>query len=134
MTSSTTSARRSAAPARKVYWVVSDVLVLVEVLEVDEPDGDVLVVGAKGHGLLVAQPAGELFVGADEAVAAHGQHDGAQLVDHLVGAVGLGGDGRVEADEGVADILLDEDILGLAGQGDGGDEVPARAPAGPARR
>ena len=109
-----------------------DILVVVQILEVDELDRDVLVVGAKGHGLLVAQPAGEEFVGVDEALAAHGQHDGAQLVDHLVGAVGLGGDGWVEADERFAYVLFDEDILRLAGQGDGRDEMPACAAAGPA--
>ena len=117
-----------------MYWVVTTYWLLSEVVEVDERDGDVLVVGAKGHGALAAQPGGELLVGPDQAVAAHGQHDGAQLVDHLVGAVGLGGDARVEADQGVADILLDEDIVGLAGQGDGGNEMPARCPGLPARR
>ena len=61
----------------------------------------------------------------DEPVAAHRQHDGAQLVEHLVGAVGLLGDLRVQADEGLADEGLDEDVVVLAGEVSRGEEVPA---------
>ena len=46
------------------------------IVVVDELDGDVLMVAAKGHGLLIAEPAGEQFIGADKPLAAHGQNDG----------------------------------------------------------
>ncbi len=52
-----------------------DVLVAVEIVEVDQADGDMLVAFAKGHGAVTAQPGGELLVGLDQTVAAHGEHD-----------------------------------------------------------
>ncbi len=104
-----------------------DVLVLIQVLVIDQVDGDVLVVLAKGHGALAAQPGGEFFVGADQAVGAHGEHDGAQFVEHFVGAGGLGGDLGVEADERIAQIVFDEHVVDAAGQRQGGDVMPARA-------
>ncbi len=86
-----------------------------------------LVVLAKGHGALAAQPGGEFFVGADQAVGAHGEHDGAQFVEHFVGAGGLGGDLGVEADERITQIVFDEHVVDAAGQRQGGDVMPARA-------
>ncbi len=86
-----------------------------------------LVVLAKGHGALAAQPGGEFFVGADQAVGAHGEHDGAQFVEHFVGALGLGGDLGVEADERIAQVVFDEHVVDAAGQRQGGDVMPARA-------
>jgi hypothetical protein len=79
-----------------------DVLVLLRVIQVDQPHRHMLVVGAEGHGALAAHPGGHLLVGADQAIRAHRQHDGAQLVEHLVGPVGLGGDLGVQADQRIA--------------------------------
>lgn len=88
----------------------------------------------EGHRHLAAQPGGEQFVGADEAVAARGQDDGPQAVDDFVGAIRRGGDGGVEADEGVADERPDEDLVRAAGQVGRGDKLPAHArPASPRR-
>ena len=44
-------------------------MVVVEIGVVNELDGDVLMIAAKGHGLLIARPGGEQFIGADEALA-----------------------------------------------------------------
>ncbi len=104
-----------------------DVLVVLEVLEVDEANGDVLVVRPEGHRAVAAQPRGQLLVGLEEAVGAHREHDGAQLVEHLVGAVGNGGDLGVEPDERVADPVLDEDLVRLARDVRGREVVPAEA-------
>ncbi len=90
-----------------------DVLVAGEVIEVDEADGRVLVVLAERHRAVTAQPRGELLVGLDEAVAPDREDDGAELVEHLLGAVGALGDLGVEADQRVADEGLDEDVLRL---------------------
>lgn len=54
-----------------------------------------LVVGAKGHGLLVAQPAGEEFVAAPASLRTARTIAG--RYNHLVGPLRLGGDGWVEA-------------------------------------
>lgn len=40
----------------------------------------VLIVRAEGHGALAAQPRGEFFVGAHEAVALHREQNGAQAI------------------------------------------------------
>ena len=104
-----------------------DELVSVEIVVIDQPDRDVLVVPAKRHGAVAAQPGGELFVGADQAIRADRQYDGAQLVEHFVGALGLGGDLRVETDEGIAQVLLDEHVVDAAGKRQGGNEMPAGA-------
>ena len=68
-----------------------DVLVLRQIIQVDQPHRHMLVVGAEGHRALTAHPGGHFLIGADQAIRSHRQHDGAQLVEHLVGAVGLGG-------------------------------------------
>ena len=74
-----------------------DVLVLLlEVVEVDELDGDVLTILAEGHRLLAGEPVGERLVGLHESVAADAHDDRPQLVDHIVGAIGVGGDGGVQ--------------------------------------
>ena len=102
-----------------------DVLVAVEIGEVNQVDGDVLVALAEGHGAVPAQPGGELLVGLDQAVAAHAEDECAQLVQQLVGAVGLGGDGGVEADERGAHLLFDQHVVGTAVEVGGWDKVPA---------
>ena len=58
---------------------------------------------------------------------AHGQDDRAQLVEHLVGAVGLRGDLGVEADERLAQMVLDEHLVRLARKVLRREEVPAEA-------
>lgn len=103
-----------------------DVLVVVEFVEVEQADGDVLVVFAEGHGAVAAQPGGEFFVGADESIAADGEDDGAQFVEDFVGAFGLGGDLGVEAEEGLAQVGFDEHVVDAAGQVEGVDVMPAR--------
>ena len=107
-------------------WVTTK-LVLLDVVEVDQADGDVLAVRAERHRPLAPQPGGELLVGLDQAVVAHGHDDGPQAVEHLVGAVGLGGDRGVEADERVAQMVLDEHLLRLARKVGAREVVPAEA-------
>ena len=82
---------------------------------------------AEGHRPLAREPGGELLVGLDEAVAAHAHEDGAELVEHVVGAVGLGGDLRVQPDQRLAQVILDEDLVRLAREILRREEVPAEA-------
>ena len=73
-----------------------------------------LVVGAEGHRALATHPGRHLLVGADQAIRSHRQHDGAQLVEHLVGAVGLGGNLGVQADQCIAQPGFYQHFLNLA--------------------
>ena len=104
-----------------------DVLVLLEVVEVDELDGDVLTVLAEGHRLLTGEPVGESLVGLHESVAADAHDDRPQLIDHVVGAFGVGGDRGVQPNEGFAEVILDECFLWLARKVVVGEVVPAES-------
>ena len=95
-------------------------------LEVDEADGHVGVVFAKGHGLVAFEPFGKLLVGAHEAGAVDRQQDGTQLEDDLVGAFGLCGNLRVEADEGLFHLRFHHYFGNLARQLRGGQVLPLR--------
>ena len=53
--------------------------------------------------------------------------DGAQLVEHVVGAVGLGGDLRVQPDQRLAQVILDQDFVRLTREVLRGEVVPAEA-------
>ena len=86
-----------------------------------------LAVLAEGHRLLAGEPGGELLVGLDQVVAADAHDDRPQPVEHVVDAIGLGGDGGVQADEGLAEMVLDECFLELAGEVLVGEVVPAEA-------
>ena len=104
-----------------------DELVLLDVVEVDEADGDVLAVLAERHRPLAQEPGGELLVGLDEAAVAHGHDDRPQAIEHIVHAVGLRGDRGVEADERLAQMVLDENLLRLTREVGGAEVVPAEA-------
>ena len=86
-----------------------------------------LAVRAERHRPLAGQPGGELLVRLDEAVGADAHQDGAQLVEHLVGAVGLGGDLGVQADQRLAQVIFDQDLVRLAWEVLRSEEVPAEA-------
>ncbi len=75
-------------------------MVLFEDVKVDELDGDVLAVLAERHRLLTGEPFGKLLVGFDQPVAANAHNDRSQSVDHVIGAIRLGGDGSVQAYKG----------------------------------
>ena len=115
------------APCSKSILGRDDVLVLIQIIVVDQAHGDVFVARPKGHGALVTQPGGELFVSADQAVGTHRKHDGAQLVEHFIDAVGFLGDAGVEADEGLVGVFFDENIADAPRQAEGGDGIPADA-------
>ena len=104
-----------------------DVLVLFEVVEIDECDGDVLTVLAERHRLLTSHPGGELLVGLDQAVAADTHDDRPQPVEHVGGAVRLGGDTGIQADKSIAKVFFDEGFLGLAREVLVGEVVPTEA-------
>ncbi|MNG27217.1 hypothetical protein D3C84_1123120 [compost metagenome] len=70
-------------------------MVVVEVVEVDQIDGDVLAVLAKGQGFFGQQPRLEIFVGPDQATVRRLQKHTAQLVDHFIGVIRLFVDCRV---------------------------------------
>ena len=86
-----------------------------------------LAVLAEGHRLLTGEPGSKLLVGLDQAVAANAHDNSSQPVEHVVDATGLDGNGGVQADEGVAELFLDECFLGLAGEVMVGEVVPAEA-------
>ena len=96
-------------------------------LEIHQPDGSMLAVGAERHRALPAQPGGELLVGAHQAVGVDREQDGAQPVEHLVGAVGPGRDLRVEADQRVPQMRLDQHVARGARQLRSRQEAPAEA-------
>ena len=100
------------------------VIVVAEILEVDQPYRRMFAALAEGHGLLAPQPFCEQLVGPHQAFALHRQRDGPQAVEHLVGAVRLGLDFRVQADEGVAHHRLHQHVGVLTGQLLGGHEAP----------
>ena len=81
--------------------------VIVEVIEVDQPDGRVLAVRAERHRLLPGQPRHELLVRHDRMRAgAGGDQDRAEVVDDLVGLVRVGRDLRVQPDQRSLDRRL----------------------------
>ena len=82
------------------------------VVEVDEPDGDVLAAGAEGHRLLAAYPRHELLVGADEAAACHAADDGAEPEDDLISPVGLRSHRRVQPGERARELSLEQHVRG----------------------
>ncbi len=102
-----------------------DVLVAFEVVEVDESDGDVLAPLAERHGPLAAEPSGELLVRLDQTVAPDAHEDSPQPVQHIVCTVGLGGNLRVEANQRLAQLVLDQDLVRLARNVVRREKVPA---------
>ena len=62
---------------------------------IHQPHGNMLAIAAKRHRLLAAQPGHEILVGPHQTIARHRQQNGPQRINHLIGAVGLGGDFRV---------------------------------------
>ena len=109
-----------------------DILVIRQIVIIEQADGNMLVIGAKGHGTFAAQPGGEFLIGAHQPVTAYGKDDGAQLVDHLVGPFRFGGNGGIEADQRIAHIGFDQDFLRLPGQDGRRHKMPACATAGEA--
>ncbi|MDT4830213.1 hypothetical protein FQZ97_636670 [compost metagenome] len=107
-----------------------DVLVLLQIVRPihgDQSHRHMLIVGAKRHGAFTTHPGGHLLVGADQTIRAHRQHNGAQLVEHLVGTVGLRGDLRVQTDQRLAQPGLDQHFLNLARHLSRGGVAPADA-------
>lgn len=103
-----------------------DVVVLLGVGKVDQADGDVFAVLAKRHRPLTGEPGSELLVGLDQAVAAHAQQDGAELVEDVVGPVRLGRDLRVQADQRLTQMNLHQHFVGLVREVLRGEEMPAQ--------
>jgi hypothetical protein len=107
-----------------------DAVVAGQVIEINQPDGGVLIVRAKGRSALAAQPGRELFVGAHQAITLHRKQDCPQAIQHFVGAVGPLGDFGIEADEGFAQVRFDQDIPFRARELVAGDVDPAEAGRG----
>jgi len=85
----------------------------VDILEVDEPHGDVLAVRAERHRPLSGEPSRERLVRLDQPVRAHAHQDGPQPVQHVVGPIGLCRDHRVEADQRLPHVFLYKDLVSL---------------------
>ena len=104
--------------------VGGDELVSGKVLEIDQPHRGVFAALPERHGLLAPQPFGQQFVCPDKSLALNGQRQGAQPVQHLVGAVGIFLYFGVEPDQGVADPRLHEYVRVKARHVGGGDKLP----------
>ena len=104
-----------------------DVLVPLHVVDVDEPDGDVLAVRAERHRPIPGQPRRELLVRLHQPVGPHAHQDGSQPVEHVVGPVGLRRDLRVEANQRLADVVLDQNFVRQPRQELRSEVVPAEA-------
>ena len=105
----------------------NDVLVLLGILQIKQADSDVLVVRPKGHRAVAPQPGRHLFVSLDQPVRTHREHDGAQLVDHLIGPVRDGGDLGVEVNQRFPNPGLNEHLVGQAGNVGRREVVPAKS-------
>ena len=86
------------------------VVVVCGVVEVYEPDLSVLTPLTEGHGLLAPQPAREQLVGPHQPLTLHREEDGPEPVENLVGAVRVGGDLRVQTDQGFPHHRLDQHV------------------------
>ena len=86
-----------------------------------------LIVVTEGHRALTTHPRGHFLVGADQAIRAHREHDGAQFVEHFVGAVGLSGDFGVQADQRLTQPGFNQHFLNLARHLSRGGVAPADA-------
>ena len=104
-----------------------DILVSLDILEVDEPHGDVLAVRAERHRPLSGEPRRELLVRLDQPVRPHADQDGPQPVQHVVGPIRLRRDLRVEVDQRLPHVVLDEDLVRLPRQLLGAEVVPTEA-------
>ena len=104
-----------------------DVLVSLDILEVNEPHGDVLAVGAERHRPLSGEPRCEFLVRLDQPVRPHAHQDGPQPVQDVVGPIRLRRDLRVEADQRLPHVVLDEDLVHLPRQVLRPEVVPTEA-------
>ena len=102
-----------------------DEVIAPDRVEVDQPHGGVLIVRAEGHGALAAQPRGEFFVGAHEAVAGDREQNGAQAIQHFVGAIGLLRDFGIERDQRLAHLRFHQHVAFGARKLFAGDVLPA---------
>ena len=81
---------------------------------IHQPHGHMLAVGAEGHGLFVPQPGHKVLVGPHQSVGLHREKAGTQVVNDLIGPVGLGGDFRIEPDERLPQPGLHHNVIPLA--------------------
>lgn len=88
-------------------------------------DRDELLAANKSNRLPPAEPIDQAPIGLDEPVVADKEDRGAQSRQHLVHAVGLGGDRRIEATERSGHLGLDEHRVEGSVEARAGQEVPA---------
>jgi len=87
-------------------------LIIADILKIDQPNRGVLMIGSKRHRTLAAQPGGELLIGTHQAIAFDRQQHGTQTVEHLVGAVGLLSDLRIQPDQRRTQFIFQQHVLG----------------------
>ena len=75
-----------------------------------------LAVGAERHRPLSGEPRCEFLVRLDQPVRPHAHQDGSQPVQDVVGPIRLRRDLRVEADQRLPHVVLDEDLVRLPSQ------------------
>ena len=70
-----------------------------------------LAILAERHRPLAGQPSCELLVRLDEAVASNPHQNGTQPVQHIVRAIGLGGDLRIQPNQRIPKVILDQNFV-----------------------
>ena len=102
--------------------------VLTQVVEVDQPDINVLIVGTKRHCALAADPGHELLVGPDQAIAGDAEDDPTETVDDFISSDGISSNLRIEADECFSNGGLDHHVRGCTDQGRPRLKIPTDLP------
>ena len=104
-----------------------DKAVFLDLVEIDQADGDVFAIRAEGHRAFAEKPGDKLLVRLHQPVLPRAQDDGTQAVEHVVCPTRVCRDLGVEADQGVAQVGLNQHLLRLTRKAGGGKIVPAKA-------
>ena len=92
------------------------VLVLLDIGKVEQANRDVLTIRSERHRPLPREPSGELLIGLDEPVVTYAHNDGAELVQDVVRTVRLCGNFRIQSNQRLTEVILNEDFVRLARQ------------------
>ena len=86
-----------------------------------------LAIIAERHRALTIQPGGELLVSFDNAVGADARDDRAKLVEHIVRAIRVRRDLRIQANQRLTEMMFDQDLVSLPRKVLPGEKMPSAA-------